>query len=69
MMQQLSDTVTISIIVPVYSGDEYLAGLVMQIERLRDRWQNANLDLLIGEPIFILDAPVDSCCITAKFGS
>ena len=65
MMQQLSDsvtisTVTISIIVPVYSGDEYLAGLVTQIEKLRSRWQEVGLDLLISEAIFVLDAPVDN---------
>lgn len=65
MMQQLSDvaaisTVTISIVVPVYSGDEYLADLVTQIKKLRNRWQEAKVDLLISEAIFVLDAPVDS---------
>jgi len=65
MMQQLSDsvtilTVTISIVVPVYSGDEYLADLVTQIESLRTRWQELGLDLLISEVIFVLDSPVDN---------
>jgi glycosyltransferase involved in cell wall biosynthesis len=65
MMQQLSDTVTIStitfsIVVPVYSGDEYLSGLVTQIEKLRNHWKDAGLDLLISEAIFVLDAPVDN---------
>lgn len=65
MMQQLCDsvtisTITISIVVPVYSGDEYLAGLVTQIENLRSRWQEVGLDLLISEVIFVLDAPVDN---------
>ena len=65
MMQQLSDTVTIStitfsIVVPVYSGEEYLSGLVTQLEKLRIRWQDAELDLLVSEAIFVLDAPADN---------
>ena len=64
-MQQLSETVTIStitfsIVVPVYSGEKYLSGLVTQIEKLRNHWKDAGLDLLISEAIFVLDAPVDN---------
>lgn len=71
MMQQLCDsvtisTITISIVVPVYSGDEYLAGLVTQIENLRSRWQEVGLDLLISEVIFVLDAPVNNCCVLLR---
>ncbi len=44
MMQQLSDsvtisTVTISIVVSVYSGDEYVTDRGEKIEKLRIRWQ------------------------------
>lgn len=59
MMQQLCDTVTISIVVPVYRGENYIAELVAQIDQLRTRWQEARLDLLISEAIFVLDAPAD----------
>jgi glycosyltransferase involved in cell wall biosynthesis len=62
-MQQQSDTtttITFSIVVPVYSGEEYLSDLVTQIEILRNRWQEAGLDFLISEAIFVLDSPVDN---------
>lgn len=53
-------TLTISIVVPVYSGADYLSDLVAQIETLRGRWQNEGVDLLINEAIFVLDEPVDN---------
>lgn len=64
-MQQANNTtamssITFSIVVPVYSGGDYLADLVLKIEELRSRWQNAKLDLEISEAIFVLDEPVDN---------
>ncbi len=64
-MQQANETttgstLTFSIVVPVYCGAEYLSDLVNQIEKLRSRWQDADLDFLINEAIFVLDEPVDS---------
>ena len=59
-MQQLNSAVTISIIVPVYSGDEYLERLVNQIDSLRTRWEEGGVSLLISEAIFVLDSPIDS---------
>lgn len=59
-MEQNSDTITLSIVVPVYSGEQYLANLVAEIEKLRIEWSEATLDLLITEVIFVLDAPVDN---------
>lgn len=50
----------VSIIVPVYKGSEYLAGLVDEIERLRSRWIDASLTLNIAEAIFVMDSPVDN---------
>lgn len=63
-MQQTNEsstgpTLTFSVVVPVYSGAEYLTDLVLQIKNLRSRWQHAGLDLLINEAIFVLDEPVD----------
>jgi glycosyltransferase involved in cell wall biosynthesis len=52
--------VIISIVVPVYSGANFLEELVSEIEKLRDRWREANIDLLIGEAVFVLDSPVDN---------
>jgi hypothetical protein len=51
MMQQLSDIVTTSFVVPVYGGEDYLAELVAQIDKLRHRWREVGLDLLIIEAI------------------
>ena len=58
-MQQNKDIVTLSIVVPVYSGEKYLADLVAEIVELKSRWERAAIDLLITEAIFVLDAPVD----------
>jgi undecaprenyl-phosphate 4-deoxy-4-formamido-L-arabinose transferase len=58
-MQNNNEIVTLSIVVPVYSGEKYLADLVAEIAGLKSRWESAGVDLLITEAIFVLDAPVD----------
>jgi glycosyltransferase involved in cell wall biosynthesis len=58
-MQQTNGIITLSIVVPVYSGEKYLAELVAEIADLKNRWERAAVDLLITEAIFVLDAPVD----------
>lgn len=65
-MQQHSNTVTISIVVPVYSGDPYLTNLIVLIEKLRRRWEDLELDLSITEAIFVLDEPIDQSAETLK---
>jgi glycosyltransferase involved in cell wall biosynthesis len=55
----MNDEVTLAIVVPVYSGSRYLADLVSEIEKLRNRWSRAELGLVLSEVIFTLDAPVD----------
>ena len=64
-MQQQNDaatipTITFSMVVPVYSGDEYLSDLITEIAALRKRWQLTGLDFHISEAIFVLDEPIDS---------
>lgn len=59
-MHQDSGVITISIVVPVYNGDRFIAELVGLFEELRKRWEASGLDLLIAEAIFVLDAPVDA---------
>lgn len=58
-MQQQHDAVTISIVVPVYSGGSFLEGLVARLNELRIRWEQMGLDLCITETIFVLDEPID----------
>jgi glycosyltransferase involved in cell wall biosynthesis len=59
-MDQPKSKVTLSTIVPVYSGSDYLGDLVKEIEDLRTRWRDLELNLELSEAIFVLDAPVDS---------
>ena len=63
-MDQHSNAITFSIIVPVYSGGSYLADLVSLIGKLRERWLNLELDLVISEAIFVLDEPIDDSAET-----
>ena len=57
-MQQ-SSAITISIVVPVYSGGPYLDKLITLIDELRSNWQDLDANLCITEAIFVLDEPVD----------
>ena len=58
-MQPNGQSITMSLVVPVYSGAAYLADLVREIAALRDRWEEAGVRILISEALFVLDAPVD----------
>ena len=58
-MPEASGLLTLSIVVPVYNGESYLADLVSQIAALKKRWEDAGVDLLVAEAIFVLDAPTD----------
>lgn len=53
------DVISLSLVVPVYSGEEYLQELVAQIEALRERWKERSVKLEISEAIFVMDEPVD----------
>ena len=57
-MQQ-NNSITISIVVPVYSGGPYLGELITLIGELQSHWQDLEVDLCITETIFVLDEPVD----------
>ena len=65
-MPEQSDTITISIVVPVYSGAPYLGKLVTTIADLRNRWEGLGLDMYITEAIFVLDEPIDQSAETLK---
>lgn len=59
MTQNPTERVTLSTVVPVYKGAEYLTKLVGEIGNLKDRWDGLALNLQLSEAIFVLDAPVD----------
>jgi glycosyltransferase involved in cell wall biosynthesis len=65
-MQQQTETLTISLVIPVYSGGPYLGKLITLIDELRSRWLALNLDLCIAEAIFVLDEPVDQSAGTLR---
>lgn len=54
----------VSIVVPVYSGSEYLDALIVAIEDLRFRWETNAAPVTLGEVIFVDDAAIDSSATT-----
>lgn len=52
--------VTVSVVVPVYSGAEYLAALIEEIARVRTGWSDSAAPLRLVEVILVDDAAVDS---------
>lgn len=50
---------TVSVVVPVYSGDGYLAELVDELNALRDRWSQHDGRLSLTEVIFVDDEAID----------
>lgn len=52
-------SITVSIVVPVFSGEAFLRELTGEVERLRQRWIEAGALLAVGELIFVDDAAVD----------
>lgn len=49
----------ISIVIPVYSGQEYLATLVDQLSAVRTAWSTGNLPFRLAEVILVDDSAVD----------
>ena len=52
--------ITVSVVVPVYSGADYLAALIAEIERVRTGWSDSGAPLRLVEAILVDDAAVDS---------
>lgn len=58
-MQDLNNTITVSLVIPVYSGGKYLEKLVALIDALKINWNEKEIDLSVTEVIFVLDEPID----------
>ncbi len=54
-----SQKLTCSIVVPVYSGSDFLPPLVAEIAQLRDEWERSEAPVALAEAIFVLDDPID----------
>ena len=52
--------IKLSVVIPVYSGTEYLESLVRQIDALRSRWIENNAPVSLSEAIFVDDAAIDN---------
>jgi glycosyltransferase involved in cell wall biosynthesis len=52
--------ITVSVVVPVYSGADYLTALIAEIERVRTGWSDSGAPLRLVEAILVDDAAVDS---------
>jgi len=52
--------ITVSVVVPVYSGADYLDALLAEIERVRTTWSDSGAPLRLVEAILVDDAAVDS---------
>jgi polyisoprenyl-phosphate glycosyltransferase len=51
--------VYLSVVIPVYSGENYIEELVVQLENLKMGWEKLNLPIQIGEAIFVNDGAID----------
>ena len=51
--------ITVSIVVPVYSGEDYLRELTAEVDRLRQRWIDSGPLLAMDELIFVDDSAID----------
>lgn len=52
-------TIKISTVTPVYSGEAYLEKLVLELVRVREKWNNSNIPFELIESIFVNDSAID----------
>jgi len=52
--------ISVSVIVPVYSGEKFLSELVRQLDRVRTEWVKQQAPMRLAELILIDDAAVDA---------
>lgn len=62
----------VSVVVPVYSGEEYLEDLLAAIEQVREAWARHHADVYIAEVVLVDDAAIDAspdviARLTAKY--
>lgn len=51
--------ISVSVVVPVYSGEEYLRTLLERLEQVREGWRSRQAPLELAEVIFVDDAAID----------
>jgi polyisoprenyl-phosphate glycosyltransferase len=51
--------VTVSVVVPVYSGEQYLRNLIAELERVRNDWRGKDAPMELAEVILVDDSAID----------
>lgn len=59
-MNSYKDRLTLSAVIPVYSGALYLEKLVGELNTVRTKWQAEDAAITLSEAIFIVDEAIDS---------
>lgn len=59
MSVDAAEPVGISVVVPVYCGEDYLTDLVKQIDALRTRWLSQSAPMELAELILVDDSAID----------
>ena len=54
------ESIKLSVVIPVYSGADYLESLAQQLDELRSQWIEKNAPLSLAEAIFVDDAAIDN---------
>jgi polyisoprenyl-phosphate glycosyltransferase len=60
MMTSEQEKVKLSVVVPVYSGADYLESLAEQLNTLRSSWINNKAPVSLSEVVFVDDAAIDN---------
>jgi len=55
----MTQRISISIIVPVYTGEKYLRALVDEIAEVRDTWSSDGTPFVLSEAVFVDDGAID----------
>jgi undecaprenyl-phosphate 4-deoxy-4-formamido-L-arabinose transferase len=58
-----AERVSVSVIVPVYSGADYLAALVEELDRVGKEWASGDAPVYLAEVILVDDAAIDSSAV------
>ena len=59
MMPNNLEKIKLSIVIPVYSGADYLESLAQQLDELRSRWIENDAPVSLSEAVFVDDAAID----------
>ena len=54
------ETIKLSVVVPVYSGTDYLESLAQQLNTIRSQWIENNAPISLSEAVFVDDAAIDN---------